>query len=324
MTKLVTSLAILQLSERVLVGIDDPGVIERYAPELARQPILERISKQHGEITRPRTKALTLRHLLTHTSGLAYDFAHPNQMAWQKKYKPKPLLAPSAGVESISTPLMFEPGTAYAYSTGIDWAGVIVERVSGLKLGEYFEKNIFRPAGIDPADLTFYPTENIKSRLMDMTSRTDQGTGKVVLHPGWRPIKSMTPDMIGLHAGGAGLLGTLREYLKLLQHILKCETEAGVISPETFKLLFTSALPPRSAPTTIYENLGMMQAMLGDTTPEYISGDGVSHSLGLCINENDSPHGRRAGSGCWSGAAKTHFWIDPKTGIAVSLQYCHS
>jgi len=123
---------------------------------------------------------------------------------------------------------------------------------------------------------------------------------------------------VGVHSGGAGLLGTLDEYIKLLQHVLTLKDGGGVVTPESYHKLFTSALPPREENPKMYASLGNMMALLGDEDPEHTSGDAVSHSLAFAITTKDSRSGRRAGSGFWLGAAQTHYWIDPATGIVVS------
>jgi CubicO group peptidase (beta-lactamase class C family) len=223
MTKLVVSVACLQLAERGLVKFDDPALIEKHCPELVAMPILEGFDDNNKPITRPRTKPLTLRRLLTHTSGLAYGF-DPVQARWDKATG-APVWGAHATVEAFTTPLHFEPGTKYNYSTGIDWAGILVWRVTGKTLEEYFNENIWKPCGI--TGMSFYPTEDIKKHLMGMTGRYQ---GKLVPYPGPRDLQKLNPEDIGVLAGGAGLLGTVKGYVTFLQHILKCKDQPGLIT----------------------------------------------------------------------------------------------
>jgi CubicO group peptidase (beta-lactamase class C family) len=323
MTKLATSLACLQLVERGALSLDDPSYIKKHLPELWALPILTGIEDDGTEIKISRTQPLTLRHLLTHTCGLAYEFAHPLEMQYAAKHRAKSMITPNATVAELArgSPLLFEPGTAFAYGPGSDWAGILVQRASGLGLGEYFDKHIFGPVGIREGELTFYPTPEVKSRLMHMCGRTENGTGDVVRSRGWRNVAALETSDIGVPSGGAGLLGSLDAYLTLLRHVLGCRNPGGIITPQTWQLLFTNALPARTPATEEphYESLGGLVALFGENTPLLCSGEGVGHSLACGVNTADSPHGRRAGSGFWLGAAQSHYWIDPATGIVVSV-----
>ena len=102
---------------------------------------------------RPATKPVTLHHLLTHTSGFAYDTWDGSMLKYNAQHG-----GPSAGAVAPLTPLIFEPGTRWQYGTSMDWAGKLVEAVSGLTLEQYFQKNILQPLGMK--DTTFvFPTE---------------------------------------------------------------------------------------------------------------------------------------------------------------------
>jgi hypothetical protein len=117
--------------------------------------------------------------------------------------------------------------------------------------------------------------------------------------------------------GGAGLIGTARDYTAFLQHLLACYQgrEAGVLRPATARLLFEDAFP---AGGSCRKDLGRMMRDMGSSPPGWQTGAEVTHSLAMCVNTADSPHGRRAGSATWGGAARTQQWIDPKSGIVVS------
>lgn len=316
MTKLMTSIACLQLAEKGLVDFDDPALIEKHCPLLVKVPILEGYSDDGKPITKQRKNPITLRRLLTHTSGCGYAVVNPLLGRWEQENKILSWVRPGATVESIATPILFEPGTKFQYGVGIDWAGFVVMSVTGNSLEEYFKENIWGPCGM--TSTSFYPTDDIKSRLMHMCGRDAEGN--ITLQDGFRPIPKLKPEDITFLSGGGGTLGTLKEYLTMLQHILACkDKEGGIISPASFKLLFTPSLPPRDETNTCAKNMGGMLAMMGDSDePQFTSGDKLNHTLGLALFEADSSKGPKAGSGFWGGAAKTSYWIDPASGIAVS------
>lgn len=313
MTKLVTSVAALQLIDRGLVDLDDPRVIEDKLPELCAQEIL---SYKSGEaVYTPRTRPITLRRLLTHTSGLGYHFNSPELARWQEEEGPGVGVGIWSGtVEGFTEPLLFEPGTRWRYSIGIDWAGILVERLSGQGLEDYFQQNIFKPLGID--DISFIPTPEMLARMQQTCSRDD--AGKPVPCPSLRPIDN--PNL-GQVSGGGGLFGTAKGYLRFLAGILASKEEGGIISPSAFKTLFTNALPPRGDDNTCYADLARSAKQQTYHDPDHVANDAqyLEHSIGLVLNTRDSVNGRKAGSGCWDGAAKTQYWLDPTTGIAVSL-----
>lgn len=138
------------------------------------------------------------------------------------------------------TPLLFEPGTSYYYSTGVDWAGILVERISGRSLEEYFQEKLFQPLGLK--DTTFILREDIRSRLMKV--RTRSAGGPLIPLSGKTLGKPDTEDEVKLYCEGAGLFGTSREYLLFLQNILACSGKHPnppsfrLIKPETYELCF--------------------------------------------------------------------------------------
>lgn len=131
------------------------------------------------------------------------------------------------------------------------------------------------------------------------------------------------PEEVGELAGGAGLFGTAKDYLSFLRGVLASDPSrqstsdnngtSKLISGESFRELFNDSIPPTVPKTGL---LSMMQRQTYHD-PTYTLEE-VGHSVGLCLNFRDSKYGRKAGSGCWDGAAKTQYWLDPVSGIAVS------
>lgn len=325
MTKLVTSVACLQLIDRGLLALDDAALVEKLAPELCAMPILT--SMEGGKaVTQPRTQPITLRRLLTHTSGLGYNFTSPLLVQWQAA-NPPPNPSGSKGaihgktLEGYTEPLLFEPGTQWKYSIGIDWAGILVERASGMDLEEYFHKYIFAPIGLTKEDITFIPTDELRARLQKVCTYDTSGENKGKLRHG-TPLHppELTAENIGQLSGGGGLYGTAKAYLRFLQAILQREA-GGIVSAKGYETLFTDALPPRGEGNEVHKGLAQMSLRQNYQDPDHIANDAqyLGHSVGLVLSLKDSVHGRKKGSGCWDGAAKTQYWLDPATGIAVGL-----
>ena len=151
MTKAITSTAAMQLVEQGKINLHEP--VSKYLPELGKLDVLTAFDAGGKPILRPATKPVTLHHLLTHTSGFAYDTWDESMLKYNMLHG-----GPAAGTVAPLTPLIFEPGTRWQYGTSVDWAGRLVEAVSGLTLEQYFQRNILQPLGMK--DTTFiFPAE---------------------------------------------------------------------------------------------------------------------------------------------------------------------
>jgi methyl acetate hydrolase len=258
---------------------------------------------------------------------MGYTFNSPILMEFSRKTSHPSFLAANSEVFSYTYPLVSDPTSEWRYSIGIDWAGILITRITGDSLEVHFRKHIFDPLGLKT--MTFYPTEEVKKKMMSMTYALPGTEGKEIRKfdndfAALPHSRESDPDKIGpILAGGAGLFGTAKDYLAILRAVLKCdparaskETDGhGLISPESFTELFNDSIPAHTPKT------GLIQMMKGQTyhDPSHDSPDKVGHSIGLCLNKVDSVRGRKGGSGSWDGAAKTQFWIDPVSGIAVSI-----
>ncbi len=312
MTKLVTTVAVLQLVDRGLIDLDDAELVEKHCPELCALPVL--MSKEGDKLlSTPRTQPITVRRLLTHTSGLAYTFTSPLLAEWHVQNRPPPHYGEKT-TKGFEEPLVFQPGERWLYSIGIDWAGILVERVSGQTLQEYFHEHIFGPIGLTVDDMTFIPNDDVRARMQKIAKREEDGT--LVQGVPMRPL-DIGADNIGQLSGGGGLHGTAKAYLRFLQGVLN--RADGIVSKAGFTELFTDSLPA-DAPPEVKKGLAVMTIRTNYHDPEHTANDAalLGHSVGLVLSLKNSINGRRKGSGCWDGAAKTHYWLDPTTGIAVS------
>jgi methyl acetate hydrolase len=245
------------------------------------------------------------------------------------------MLSANADIESFTFPLVYEPGTSWKYSVGIDWVGILITRVSGMSLDAFFQQNLFQPCGIK--DLTFFPREDMKSRMMSVCSR-DPETGGLIKQDSLPMGRTDNPQLVGIHSGGGGLMGTLHDYLVLLQNVMKCSPnnpdppKQPLLSKESFNLLFEPTLPIKQkfardpkvgladVPDTSRE--GHVAFMHYET---YVhpspTTETRNHSVAMSLNLIELESGRKAGSGTWGGAAKTQFWMDPTSGLVVSNEW---
>ena len=263
-------------------------------------------------------------------TGLAYAFNSPLTARWQGEHHTPSMLGPNTPVSAFVQPLVYDPGTHYLYSMGIDWAGILLSRRLGKTLEEIVQENIFRPCGI--RDITFLPRPDIIDRAMTLCTRR---AGEALI-AGRQPNETdaerwaaelgferpKDPSQVGpIMSGGGGLFGTARDYLTLLRHVLACadpSIETPLISHSTFKLLFTDVLPGSTQVHTDIGTMAMGQCIHDAALHTNGTGEYLGHSPAMLVYLKDSCHGRKKGSGYWDGGAKTHFWIDPTTGIAVS------
>src|SRR5580658_655340 len=149
MTKAITTTAALQLVEQGKVTLDEP--VSKHLPELGKLDLLEGFDNSGKPILRPAKTPIALRHLLTHTSGFAYANWNPTLTQYIKVSGSTPrAVAPLI-------PLMFEPGTRWHYGPSVDWAGKLVEQISGLTLEQYFQKNILQPLGMKDTSFLVAP-----------------------------------------------------------------------------------------------------------------------------------------------------------------------
>jgi methyl acetate hydrolase len=204
MTKAITTTAALQLVERGMLTLDEP--VSKHLPELAKLDVLQGFDKAGKPILRPASKPVALKHLLTHTSGFAYDTWDENMM----KYDALPG-APPPGTVAPLTPLIFEPGTRWQYGTGLDWTGKLVEKVSGLSLEDYFQRNILQPLGMK--DTSFIVRPEKFDRLASLYRRQPDGTLKEDPRKPPPPPKAFN--------GGGGLSSTAPDYVRFMQMILR-------------------------------------------------------------------------------------------------------
>ena len=298
MTKALTGAAAMQLVERGRLDLDAPaaGVV----PYLDEVPVLEGFDGDGKPRTRPRRGAITLRHLLTHTAGFSYEIWSDAIVRYQEATGTPGII--TCEEAALTTPLLFDPGEKWDYGINIDWAGKMVEAVSGQKLGEYLSENLLGPLGM--TDTAFRITDTMRARLARIHQRAEDGT----LEPQLELEISQDPEF---ELGGGGLYGTVGDYLRFIRMILNRGRADGeqVLKPETVDMMSRNQMgnllvgPLETAIPTLSNNA------------EFFPGMAKSWGLTFMINNEQAPTGRSAGSLGWAGLANSYFWIDPAKGI---------
>lgn len=294
MTKLVTAVAVLQLVDAGKVSLDSPDLLAQHCPELASLQVLIDVTDGTPHFV-PRSKPLTLRHLMTHTSGLSYTFT--SELLARYVALDTSLQDAAGTVAGYCYPLVFQPGEKWKYSIGFQWAGILVERVSGMRLSEYFSTHIFKPLGIDDS-MSFFPTPDVVAKLQVCCKRDGD---KLVHTAGTYPLDAAKVAEAPLRGGG-GLFGTAPAYLRFLQGVLASQG-GGIISDASFHELFADSLAPDVARQMAKGVAGMLSMDATDDDPQ------VGHSVGMLVIKADSPHGPKAGSGFWGGLSSTQYWL---------------
>jgi CubicO group peptidase (beta-lactamase class C family) len=297
MTKALTTVAALQMVEQGKLTLDGP--IGEVLPDLAAPVILEGFEAGGAPVLRPAKTSLTLKHLLTHTSGFSYEFAN-EALARYLTHTGSPSAA--TGLKAgLRQPLMFEPGTRWEYGIGIDWAGQAVEAVSGMTLDKYFVANITGP--LDMRDTLFVPRADQQERRAAMHQRKPDGALMVIpFEP--RPA----PEFL---AGGAGLYSTAPDYLAFLRMILNQGGE--LLKPETVAAMGANQIGELRA-----GKIGSVNPVL-TAEADFYPGMDAKWGLGFLINPERGMFGRSPNSLAWAGLPNCYYWIDREKEIGAVI-----
>ena len=296
MTKPVTSVAAMQLVERGKVSLDDP--VSKYLPALAKLNVLDGFENGEPKL-HPAATAITVRHLLTHTSGFAYSFLNKDLMDFLTKRGLGPMAHPD------DEPISFEPGARWQYGISTDKLGNLIEAVSGQTLAEYFQHEIFAPLGMEDTDFNIAPEK--QSRVPAIQQRQGDGT----LHE--TPRQAVPP--VTSFSGGGGLYSTGGDYVKFMQMLLRRGSvgKTHILRPETVDLMTRNQIGDLQA--------GRLTSVMPARSKNVDFHPGVADKFGFgfLINPVAYPEGRSAGSLAWAGLANTYFWIDPERKICAVL-----
>jgi methyl acetate hydrolase len=292
MTKAITSTAVMMLVEEGKVDLDAP--VENYLPYLKNREVFTSFNLEDGNYTaEPATTKITTRHLLTHTSGLGYSFASP-------------ILARAMGSDfaasATTLPLLFEPGTQWAYGESTRVLGHLVETLSGQDLYSFLKDKIFTPLGMNDIHYAIPASKN--SRVVT----THNSDGATLIE---------TPRPAGIISspanGDGGLSSTASDYGRFIRMFLNngsLDNSGQLISPATV----SSMGQPGAVKVALMETTNDALSL-----PFPLGADVDTYGLGFQITGQQLPDSRSPGSMAWAGIFNTEFWIDPKNEIGVVL-----
>ncbi len=297
MTKPLTTAAVMQLVERGKLELDSPAA--KVLPELAQVQVLEGFETTGKPRLRRPKQAITLRRLLTHTAGFSYEIWNAD-IAKYLEATGTPGIR-SRETSALTTPLLFDPGRRWEYGMNLDWAGKMVEAVSGLTLGDYLQENLFAPLGMNST--SFRVSADRRTRLASKHARAPDGSLSVI------PFD--LPEEPQFHSGGGGLYGTAPDYIRFNRMVLNRGSLDGiqVLKPETIEMMSRNQI----GGIDCVEMKSVAPSLSKDAN--FFPGMKQKWSFGFLINTARTSQGRSPGSLAWAGLANTFFWIDPAKGV---------
>jgi methyl acetate hydrolase len=300
MTKPVTSVAAMILIEEGKLRLDDP--VARFLPGFENPQVIEKFNEANGSVeTRPAARVLTIRHLLTHTSGIGYGFSSPiiNR------------LPAGSDKPEWELPLLHDPGARWTYGPGTSALGLIIEKLTGNSLEDYFQARIFRPLGMVD---TSYAVPAEKQVRVPSSYRHVDGT----FQPRQQSSIPLTPTPPFL--GESGLYSTARDYGRFMQMLLNGGRlgQSRILSADSVHLMGQNqigalfvTLQPAADPSL--------------TRPFPLGAGHDKFGFGFQITSKvaDAAGFRSPGSLSWAGLLNTQFWIDPArhVGGVVLMQF---
>ncbi len=285
MTKAITAVAALQLVERGLIGLDEP--LNELMPEMIAVPLI----KENGELEKS-IQPITLRQLLTHTSGFGYN--HFSKRL--NKYK-------ASNFDISGMRRLFEPGEKWQYGVSMDWTGWLIEKISGQNLEDYIRMNIAEPLQMSstwfnvPKELEF---KIVSQGIRDSISITE--------------LPRIPEGLEKVYFGGHGLYSSPKDYAKFLYCILNdgMYENGRILKPETITMLFQNQLPNNLTLSYDVPENHPLVSKSGDF-PDNLD----KHSFAWAIENNDDELVRPKGVGYWAGFMNSYYTIDKANGIAI-------
>lgn len=298
-TKAIAGTACLQLVESGDLDLQAPA--KEYAPAIAELQVIEGFDDAGQPILRAPASEITTHQLLTHTAGFGYDFFNETYKRLAEEHG-QPSVA-TASRAALQTPLLFDPGTQWEYGSNMDWAGQVVEGITGKRLGEVCQERIFAPLGMTSS--AFAPSEEMLARKVRHHQREEDGT--------LTPSDFATPTVPEVDFGGHGLFSTVPDYLKFIRMWLNEGRSASgeqVLSPASVDLGFQNQLPDNLQVKMLP---GVIKWLSNDA--EFFPGLKKTWSYTFQYTEDPFPTGRPTGAIGWAGLANLFYWIDRGNGF---------
>ena len=295
MTKPVTSVAIMMLVDEGKLKLDDE--VAKYLPKWKDPVVISKFNEADASYeTRPARRPITIRHLLTHTSGIGYGFASPMLTKIMEKTKKA----------ELDLPLLFDPGDSWAYGASTRVLGHVVEAISGQKIDAFLQARILGPLGMN--DTSYLVPTTKYPRVVAVNARNESGKFEE------RPMPATLPAQV---QGDGGLYGTASDYGLFLRMLLNRGTLNGkrILSEQSVKAM----LEPNSGSVVVKEQ---QSANLSLSRNFPVGAGKDKWGLGFQLAAERLPNRRTPGSGTWAGIFNTHFFIDPsrEIGVVVMMQ----
>jgi CubicO group peptidase (beta-lactamase class C family) len=297
MTKPITSIALMMLFEEGCFGINDP--VANYIPAFKDTKVyagMDYVSMKLVEQDEP----MTIRHLMTHTSGLSYGWyldspvetLYREAMTEERFNRDQNL---QELVERLAQlPLLFQPGTNWRYSMATDVLGYLVQTIANMPLADFLEERIFKPLGM--IDTAFDVPVGKVQRLAQIYESDDIYNPRVIeVAPGVLDVTTPTKCPLG----GGGLVSTLDDYLRFCNSLIK--DGQHLIAPKTLQWMTKNHIPDALFPLSI--------------GPDEMYGYGFGLGFRVMVDTARSAKLTSSGEYGWGGAAKTYFWVDPQEEI---------
>lgn len=295
MTKPVIGVAMMILYEEGKWKLDDP--IHKYIPEFNDLKVFAGAGEDGDPILEDPAHAPTMRELMTHTAGFAYGEIGNTPV--DRMYRDVDVLDPQSSLPDMidklaGLPLLYQPGTRWVYSLSVDIQGYLVEKLSGRSLPDFLRERIFEP--LDMRDTGFYVPEGKRDRFAALYA-FDAEKEALRPTPGDRFGAGNHVSPPGLPSGGAGLVSTARDYMRLCQMLLNGGRlgDARILAPASVEMMRADHLP---------KGLSIQP--------------GIRFGLDFALTMDPARAGTLTGEGTyyWAGAAGTWFWIDPEHDLA--------
>lgn len=297
-TQPITGTCIMQLVEAGNLSLEDPA--KNYVREIAELRVLESFDAAGMPRTRPPKRDITIKDLMSHSSGLGYEFFGGDDLRYRVAHGIPPVY--SASFDSIRTVLQHDPGERWTYGVGVDWLGRIVETVRDRPLGEVMKAFVFDPLGM--TDIGFGLTESMRARRATIHARAADGKLK--------PLPDLVmPDPPQMAMGGHGLYASVSEFCKFIRMMLNdgAGPRGRVLQASTVERMSNHG-------RTALRCAGWTTAIPSvSNSGEFFPGLPKSWAYTFMVNNEPTPSGRAAGSLMGAGLTNCYFWIDRSTGI---------
>ncbi|KAI4675936.1 uncharacterized protein J4E84_009912 [Alternaria hordeiaustralica] len=313
MTKLMTAVAALKCVEEGLVILDED--VAKYLPSIGKYGIMTSFDEKTNEaVTVPNTTPITLRQvmLLSHKNGHEYDWLNPDLGKWRASRGETPSCGPTVE-EKHTLPLLYEPGTSFKYGPGSDWAGKVIEKVSGKRLDAFMKEKIWDPLGI--TDISFFPRErsDMEDRVANISTLNEQGEGPATDAGGFDAFVDATDCL-----GGVGAFASADAYFTFLQSVLK--RNSRLLNDDSWDELFKPQLDEscKKELNDYLKSSPLHTQLLGMGLPADIE---RQWSFAGMIAEQGQEGRMNAGTVFWGGVPSLTWYLDFEAGVC-GVAFC--